>query len=149
MNAALTPVHTAVDAIALMRGKFIGNDQCAAILDVLRGEESEWMAEKVNSLWATIQSMPQSYQTDGQDPEKTLCHLHYFVGTVDAWITEKDMGERRKWTPEVEQHQAFGVTRIQPGSGELGYVSIPELLECGAEIDLYWTPCTLASLKGK
>lgn len=44
------------------------------------------------------------------------------------------------------QLQAFGLADLGYG-GELGYISIVELLECGAELDLHWTPQTLAEVK--
>jgi hypothetical protein len=42
----------------------------------------------------------------------------------------------------VGQMQAFGIADLGMGA-ELGYISIPELLENGAELDLYFK--TLAS----
>ena len=42
---------------------------------------------------------------------------------------------------------AFGIADLgmEP---ELGYISIPELLEVGAELDLYHTPKTVAEILG-
>ena len=42
--------------------------------------------------------------------------------------------------------QAFGIADLGKGR-ELGYISIPELLENGAELDLYYTePKTIGEL---
>lgn len=52
-----------------------------------------------------------------------------------------------KFDPDGEgQIQAFGSANLGRGA-ELGYISIAEITECGAELDLHWTPCTLASLR--
>jgi hypothetical protein len=57
--------------------------------------------------------------------------LHYFTHGGDYWITERDMAS--------EQLQAFGLADIGYGP-ELGYISIVELLENGAELDLHYSP---------
>ena len=43
------------------------------------------------------------------------------------------------------QVQAFGIADLGMGR-ELGYISIPELLENGAEIDLYFKPQPIGDL---
>ena len=43
------------------------------------------------------------------------------------------------------QVQAFGVADLGMGP-EAGYISIPELLENGAELDLYFTPKRIGEL---
>jgi len=58
---------------------------------------------------------------------------------MDWYITEKDMGD--------EQIQAFGLADLGMGFPELGYISIEELVENGVELDLHWTPKTLAEVK--
>ena len=47
---------------------------------------------------------------------------------------------------EAEQHQAFGLADLGMGA-ELGYISIVELLENGAELDLHFVPRTLEQIK--
>jgi len=44
------------------------------------------------------------------------------------------------------QVQAFGIADLGIGFRELGYISIPELLENGAELDLYFQPKTIGEL---
>ena len=67
-----------------------------------------------------------------------MVHLHYFTGSQDWYITERDTSE--------EQHQAFGLADFGDG-GELGYISIAELIKHGVELDLYWKPRTLAEIR--
>ena len=84
--------------------------------------------------------MPQTYEQDGMG-EQAIAHLHYFTSGCDWYITERDSD------PDGEgQIQAFGSANLGYGP-ELGYISIKELLENGAELDLYFTPCTLSSLR--
>ncbi|MBL0011067.1 MAG: DUF2958 domain-containing protein [Nitrosomonas sp.] len=82
--------------------------------------------------------MPKTYGQDGMG-DKAIAYLHYFSGGSDWYITEKDM--------EDEQLQAFGLANLGQG-GELGYISIQELIDAGVEIDLYWTPKTIGQIKG-
>lgn len=53
------------------------------------------------------------------------------------YITEKD------WV--AVQHQAFGLACVH--ETELGYISIVELLRCRAELNLHFTPRTLAAVR--
>jgi hypothetical protein len=50
----------------------------------------------------------------------------YFTGGCDWWIVEKDSDP-----DHAGQAQAFGIADLGMGA-ELGYISIPELLENGA-----------------
>lgn len=115
---------------------FVGLSQRAGLLQLLSGEEGEHFADKVIKLWADIRTMPVTYEQDGAaDP---TVHLHYFgPGDQHAYITERDV------SADVEssqaQHQTFGLACIN-GDSDLGYISLPEWLAGGAEIDLYWTP---------
>jgi hypothetical protein len=47
------------------------------------------------------------------------------------------------------QEQAFGIADLCVGCRKLGYISIPELLEVGAELDFYHTPKTVAEILGR
>ena len=82
--------------------------------------------------------MPKTYEQDGLG-EEAVVHLHYFTGSADWWITEKDSD------PDGEgQVQAFGLADLFQDGGELGYISLVEILAAGAELDLHWTPKPLA-----
>ena len=74
--------------------------------------------------------MPKTYEQDGNGGD-AIVSLHYFKGGMEWYILERDKSD--------EQEQAFGLADLGDG-GELGYISIQELIENGAEIDLYFTP---------
>lgn len=112
--------------------KITPRSQYLATLEGLRGEEAEAFAEIITRVCGIWEAMPVTYATDGQ-PD-ALAHVHYFTGGCDWWIVEKDSD------PDDEgQIQAFGVANLGHGP-ELGYISILELLENGAELDYHFTP---------
>ena len=128
-----------LNATALLRTgrlrKFIGQSQRDALLSFLRGEEGEWFAETLIALDKRIAEMSHTYQQEGMG-ENAIVHLHYFGGGQANWyITEKDM--------YGEVSQAFGHADLFGDGGELGYISITELVEADMEIDLHWSPKTL------
>lgn len=121
---------------------FMPATQRAILIDTLRGEERVGMAEVVQRVVDVIGKMPKTGETDGQG-DAAMVHLHYFYGSIDAWITEKDEGDG---SDDLGQHQAFGKVDLGYG-GELGYVSIQELIENGVELDLYFQPKPLKDVK--
>jgi hypothetical protein len=136
----ITTVLTRKDAahsLAQLRG-FIGTAQLQAIGQVCYSEEKQFMFDKLAEMAGIITTMPVTYDTDGQG-QKAIAQLHYFTGGCDWYITERDQ--------ETEQLQAFGLANLGYG-GELGYISIVEILECGAELDLYWTTKLLSQCQG-
>lgn len=132
-------------ALVAMLGTFMGQQQVAVLADGLRGEERYGIADQVLSVWKRIKEMPQTYETRPWSADKTLCELHYFLSDFNAWITEKDMGANQEWTPVTQQLQAFGL--IDLGEAELGWISIQELVSNGFELDLNWTPKSLATVQ--
>lgn len=119
--------------------KFVGPSQRAAMREVLEGEERAFMAEILTTYTERVNAMPKTYEQDGLG-QQAVAYLHYFSGGCDWYITEKDM--------EPEQLQAFGSANLGYGA-ELGYISIVELLQNGVELDLYFTPKTLAEINRK
>jgi hypothetical protein len=115
---------------------FIGLSQKWAITHALQGEEGQHFVELTREWSRTIQTMPKTYETDGQG-KNSVAYLHYFRGGMDWYITEKDM--------ENEQLQAFGLVDMGYGP-ELGYINIEELKSSNVELDLYWTPKPLKSI---
>ena len=103
------------------------------IQNLTTSEEAETFADIILNFAKRIKAMPQVYETDGQGKIATA-QLHYFVGSYDAYIVEKDASEK--------QIQAFGWASFGYGF-ECGYISIDELLDL-AELDLYFTPCAVA-----
>jgi hypothetical protein len=118
---------------------FMPKDEYKAIKTGLAGEESEYFAEKLQRLAELLKTMPRVYGQDGKG-DQAIAYLHYFKGNMDWWITELDSSK--------EQHQAFGLADIGYG-GELGYISIVEIVTGGVELDLHWQPKTLAEIKQK
>jgi len=125
-------------ALHNMRG-FIGTAQLSVIGELCWGEEKQWFFNKLVEMANIVQTMPTTYQTDGQG-DLAVVQLHYFTAGADWYITERDC--------ESEQLQAFGKADLGYG-GELGYISIVELLEAGAELDLHWTPKTLSQVNAE
>ena len=124
--------------LAMLRANgFIGLSQQRAMMEVMDGEESQYMLDIVNQVSATIKTMPKTYEQDGLG-DAAIVHLHYFKNGCDWYITEKDMCD--------EQHQAFGLANLGYG-GELGYISLLEITLLNVELDLHWTPKTLAEVR--
>lgn len=120
----------------------IGPGQRRAIADALAGPDRAFFRAKLAELHLVAENMPRTYQTDGQGDE-ALARLHYFTAGADWYITELDASAH-----DGEGHrQAFGLAVLNGGYPELGYISIPELLACGAELDLHWTPATVGALR--
>lgn len=128
----------AKEALEFLRG-FVGKAQLSALSEAMRGEEKEFFFGKVVELADTIRAMPETYGQDGLG-DQAIVHLHYFKGAMDWYVTEKDS--------EPEQLQAFGLADLGEGYPELGYIGLVELAGAGVELDLYWTPKTLAEIKG-
>lgn len=141
-------IASAKQALVTMLGNFIGRTQASVLGDLLRGEERLGIAEQILSVWETIKAMPVSYETDGKETKAVTVQLHYFLGGMDVWVTEKDFGEAREWTPVTPQLQAFGLIDLN-GEPSLGYVSLQEVVEAGMELDLNWTKTDLESIYKK
>lgn len=125
----------AAAAVTKLRG-FIGRRQLSVIGELCYGEERQFFIDKLVELAEIVTTMPVTYQTDGQG-DQAVAQLHYFTLGADWYITKRDC--------ETEQLQAFGKADLGYGA-ELGYISIIELLECGAELDLHWIPKKLAEI---
>lgn len=118
---------------------FMSRSQRCAVLDGMRGEEQQYFVDKMAELAAIVAAMPPTYGTGGvADP---TAHLHYFVGGCDWYITERDSD------PDgLGQVQAFGLANLGFG-GEMGYISIPEIIANGGELDFHFTPRPLSQVQ--
>lgn len=125
--------------VAHLQG-FIGRSQLRALIAGLKGEERNHFLSLIAEYGERIAGMPKTYEQDGLGMQ-AIAYLHYFAGSCDWYITERDM--------EAEQLQAFGLANLGYGGGELGYISIVELLKANVELDLYFTPKTLAVIQSK
>ena len=115
---------------------YMARGQCRALWrGCQRGEEQAHFRQLVQDWAARIAAMPKTYETDGQGL-KAVAHLHYFTPAFDFYITEKDRSGGTQ--------QAFGLACAH--EREIGYINIRQLVEAGAELDLYWTPKTLAEI---
>ena len=136
-NAKPSRAATLAAQISALR-HFMGRAQLAAMIDGTKGEEGEWFRAKIGALCETIQTMPKSYETDGQGM-RAIAHLRYFAGGRAAWlITERDAGAPGDSTPG-KQSQAFGHADLFGDGGELGYISIAEIIAEGGGLDLHFT----------
>jgi hypothetical protein len=117
------------------------------------------LEDEKSALAKRIAAMPATYETDGQ-AGAAIAHLRYFIpsagslggedsrrgvlaGSGPAWyITERD-----KSADDGDGNaQAFGLADLFADGGDLGYISIPELLENGACLDLSFTPKPLSAI---
>ena len=103
------------------------------------GEEGDHFIGIIDRIHATWQAMPKTYESTAKG-RAALAQLHYFTGGCDWWIVEKDADP-----DHAGQVQAFGIADLGMGR-ELGYISIPELLENGAELDLFFKPQPIGEL---
>ena len=132
-----TTIQGALWALERLQG-FIPQGQAPAIAELFHGQDGAHYRDKINALYERISSMPETYGQDGLGDD-AIAYLHYFTGSYDCYVTEKDM--------ETEQHQAFGMASMGYGF-ELGYVSLVELTAVpGMEIDLYFEPQKIGNLK--
>ena len=118
--------------------QFIPRGEAAAIAEGLQGEETDYFAALITDYAERIRTAPRTYDQDGLG-QAAIVHFHYFRGSQDWYITELDS--------DPEQHQAFGLANLFRDGGELGYISIPELVRAGVELDLHWTPKPLSACK--
>ena len=101
------------------------------------GEEANYFREKLNSIVETFEAMPVTYEQDGKGDD-AIVYLHYFhAAGWDWYVTEKDI--------EDGVTQAFGL--VDGDYCELGYISITEIVNAGAELDIHWTPKKLGTVR--
>jgi hypothetical protein len=134
----MSKMKQALDNIYTLKG-IMSTTQLAVIGDGCRRSEREFFFEKLEELATIFKTMPKTYEQDGKG-DKAIAYLHYFVGSHDWYITEKDM--------EDAQHQAYGLV-INKYGAETGYISLIELKRYGAELDLHFTPTCLAEIKAE
>jgi hypothetical protein len=118
--------------------------QHLAVLQYARSAESMWYLERCQDLCEIIDTMPGTYDQDGLG-RQAVAYLHYFRGGCDWWILETDTGAAGD-LPEAYQTQCYGWASIGGDHPEPGYISIPELLAAGAELDLHFTPTRISDI---
>lgn len=130
---------TDVNKVMPLLKNFIGAAQLSAVGSLIRGEEGQFFKDKMVEIANVVQTMPKTYGQDGM-ADKAIAYLHYFKGSGNWYITEKDM--------EDDQLQAFGLADIFGDGGEFGYINIEEIIQHGVELDFQWTPKTIGQIKG-
>ena len=134
------------DALTAFQG-FITRGQLKAMIYGCTGEEGEFFRAKLTEYGERIATMPVTYAQDGLG-DQAIAYLHYFTASADCWITERDIGAPTDLV-KGEQRQAFGLADLGMGHAEIGYISLQEWLASGAELDIHFEPCTLASIRAK
>lgn len=140
-----SPTQAAVSAAFETLRSFLCHDQFCALKELCRAsaDEHEYFRSLMVALAERIRTMPKTGESASKKP---VVFLHYFQGSSDWHITEKDAGGPddpcRKEGEEPLQTQAFGFANLGYGR-EMGYISIRELVEHGAELDLDWVPKSL------
>ncbi|QBC45876.1 hypothetical protein [Iodobacter fluviatilis] len=135
-HPTFTPWQAALMGLKLWMPKA----QLGAMVEGLRSrEERQYFRDKSLEMAVRVLDMPKTYEQDGKG-DAAIVYLHYFIGGFDFYITEKDV------TDGVTQ--AFGFVNSLD-CGELGYISITEIVSCGAELDLFFEPTPLAEIKKK
>lgn len=119
--------------------QFVSEGQWRVMLAGTHGEEREYFLAKFKEFGERVASMPRTYGQDGKGVQ-AVAYLHYFTSSGDWYITERDSDEDGEG-----QCQAFGLADLGYG-GELGYISIRELIKAGADLDLHFQPTTLESI---
>ena len=147
MNPKEIPARKALNDLT----QFIGPSQRRCVLDGFRCEEAEFFFDKILELHALIAAMPKTYEQDGKG-DQAIVTLHYFAGGQANWyITEKDKGVAADPANGVvedrSQTQAFGLADLFGDGGELGYISIEEILSVGGELDFHFRPRTLREVR--
>jgi hypothetical protein len=137
MNAKVKEAMTALET--LYKLQLIPKGEYLTLKSNLKGEEAEAIADRILAVYNTFKTMPKTYETE--KVKDKIVHLHYFIGSWDWYVFEKDVEEE-------EQIQAFGfVTSNLCPEGEMGYINLQEVTQAGAEVDLYWTPKPLSECK--
>jgi hypothetical protein len=104
------------------------------------GSVEHW--DILKRLESIIDSMPKVYGTDNIKSEDKIIQLHYFYGSSDWYIVEKDS--------EVEQLQAYGYAVLNGDyeMAEWGYINLEEIKSSGKiELDFFWDPKKFSELE--
>ena len=123
----------------LKTSELISIPQYEVIKSLLRSsEEKAFFIEAVDFIYSVCNVMPKMLEQDGKG-DNAIAYLHYFTANSDFYITEKEV--------YAGATQAFGLVSLFSSDFELGYISIAELVQAGAEIDLHFTPKKLGEIK--
>lgn len=119
---------------------FLSRSQFNCMTELSRGEEGDFFLQSFVDLAKQIKDMPGIYDQDGKG-DQAVAHLHYFLGDSHWYITETRVGR------SVLLAFGYAILNGDDQCAELDYISIEELTELGAEIDLHFKPRTLGEIK--
>ncbi len=119
---------------------FLSASQIGAMAEGTRGSDGDFFLGKFLELGTLIENMPATYAQSGAG-DQTVMYLHYFLGDCHWYICEKDVEDG------VSQASGYGMLHGDLECAEMGYVSITELITCGAQLDLHFVPATLGAVK--
>lgn len=134
----IDPIKDAENKLNSVLRPFVPEQQRQILKMMLHASDSMNAAEAVvivNELSSIIEKMPKTYETDGQG-RKAKAFLHYFYGSYDAYVIERDVEECQK--------QAFGWASFGYGF-EAGYLNLEEVSKY-AELDFYFEPEAIENL---
>lgn len=135
----MNPLTSSKAALGVLR-PFLSNAQMGLLLDACKGDEGRFFEQKLVDLAALIEAMPVTYEQDEQGDQARV-YLHYFLAGSHWYITEKDIDGG------VRQAFGFAILNGCRADAELGYISIEELTAAAAEMDLYFSTCSLATVR--
>lgn len=138
-------IAEAKELLSVCLENFMPMAQRITLSSCLCGEECLDFANKIINVAKQVRATPVTYGQEGKG-DQAIVHLHYFGAAGEAWITERDKGEGEGQDGLGVQHQAFGKISMHGNEAEYCYISIDVLLRHGFELDLYWTPKTIAEL---
>jgi hypothetical protein len=118
--------------------QFTSRHQFAQLFNAYVRDDYEAL-EKIAAILVTINTMPVTMEQEHLEGE-AIVYLHYEWGNGNWYITEKDINGTSS--------RAFGYADFGDDSAELGYISIKEITQIGAELDLAWKPKTLNEVMG-
>ncbi|MEI7901748.1 MAG: hypothetical protein WCK89_15960 [bacterium] len=122
--------------ILILLAHLTGRAQRSALHTAMLSEEGQFFREKLEALRQLWNTMPATYESVAK-VRAALAQFHFFTASADWYIVEKDTD------PDgAGQIQAFGLA-------DLGYISLPEILECGAELDIYFAAKPVAEITGR
>lgn len=121
---------------------FLSCDQFVTLQELCNGSEGPYFDGLVRELACRLVAMPKTREQDGEGVDPVV-HLHYFIGGSDWYIVEQDE------IGGVDQAYGFVILNGDHQGAELGYVSIAEIVKCGAELDLHFAPRPLSQILAK
>lgn len=132
-----------LDVASLLVKPFLSTKQNSFLMAQCNGEAQKLAINKLNAIAQIIDDMPKSFEQVGKG-DQAIAYLHYSTDDSDWFITEKNA--------DGYIGEAFGYTilngrqHFSDPNGK-GLVSIFEITRHGAELDLEFTPCTIAEVK--